>query len=36
VDYVDNGNAVQGKGLAGEMLSEEFFSDWGRRLHFFT
>jgi hypothetical protein len=27
VDYVDNGNAVQGKGLAGEILSEEFFSD---------
>ena len=27
MDYVDNGNAVQGKGLAGEMLSEEFFSD---------
>ncbi|KAH8498018.1 hypothetical protein Peur_073258 [Populus x canadensis] len=27
VDYVDNGNAIQGKGLAGEMLSEEFFSD---------
>ncbi|KAJ6386158.1 hypothetical protein OIU77_029177 [Salix suchowensis] len=27
MDYMDNGNAVQGKSLAGEMLSEEFFSD---------
>ncbi|KAF9676228.1 hypothetical protein SADUNF_Sadunf09G0116700 [Salix dunnii] len=27
MDYVDNGNAVQGKSLDGEMLSEEFFSD---------
>jgi hypothetical protein len=27
MDYVDNGTAVKGKGLPGEMLLEEFFSD---------
>ncbi|XP_034929345.1 O-fucosyltransferase 6 isoform X1 [Populus alba] len=27
MDYVDNGTAVRGKGLPGEMLLEEFFSD---------